>query len=117
MDKFEIVNYFDTDELVAEVYYSSFQWAKIFRKNKQLAMQLYSHPNKGSWEFSFKEALMALEEAKNKLLKKLITNQQYRQYSKSSGCSIEHRKWDPNKREWNLFSYPTVHFFWGQRTT
>ena len=32
VDKFEIeiVNYFDTEECVGEVYYSSFQWAKIF---------------------------------------------------------------------------------------
>lgn len=75
MNKFEIeiVNYFDMEELVAEVYCSSFQWAKIFHKNKELTIQFYPHPNKGSWEFPFQEALKALEQAKNKLLKKLDT--------------------------------------------
>jgi len=73
MSKFEIeiVNYFDTDELVAEVYYFSFQWAKIAYKNKELTVQFYPHPNKGSWEFPFKGALETLEQAKNKLLKKI----------------------------------------------
>ena len=75
MNKFEIeiVNYFDTEEPVAEVYYSSFQWAKIFRKNKELRVQFYPHPDKGSWEFPFKEALKTMEQAKDKLLKKLDT--------------------------------------------
>lgn len=75
MEKFEIeiVHYLDTEEPVAEVYYSSFQWVKIFRKNKELKMQVYAHPNKGSWEFSFKEALKTLEEARNKLHKILGT--------------------------------------------
>jgi hypothetical protein len=79
MDKFEIeiVDYFDTEELVAEVYYSSSQWAKIFRKNKELKVQFYPHPNKGPWEFPFKEALKTLEEAKNKLLKKLGTKSSF----------------------------------------
>lgn len=75
MDKFEIeiVDYFDTEELVAEVYYSSSQWAKIFSKNKELKVQFYTHPNKGHLEFPFKEALRILEEAKSKLLKKMGT--------------------------------------------
>jgi hypothetical protein len=75
MDKFEIeiVNYFDTEEPVAEVYYSGCQWAKIFHKDKELTAQFYPHPNEGSWEFSFKEALRTLEQAENKLLKKLGT--------------------------------------------
>ncbi|MBI3211632.1 MAG: hypothetical protein HYZ47_02980 [Simkania negevensis] len=75
MNKFEIeiVNYLDTEELVAEVYYSSFQWAKIFRNNKELRVQFHLHPNKEFWEFPFKEALQILEQAKNKLLKKLGT--------------------------------------------
>ena len=75
MDKFEIeiVDYFDTEEFVAEVYYSSFQWAKIFRKNQKLKMQLYPHPDKGSWEFPFNEALKTIEQAKDKLFKKLGT--------------------------------------------
>jgi hypothetical protein len=75
--KIEIVNYLDTEELVAEVYYSSSQWAKIFRKNKALKVQFYPHPNKGPWEFPFKEALKILEEAKNKLLKKLGTKSSF----------------------------------------
>ena len=64
MDKFEIeiVNYFDKEELVAEVYYSNFQWAKIFRKNKELRVQIYTHPDKKLWEFPFKEALKILEQ-------------------------------------------------------
>jgi hypothetical protein len=73
MNKFEIeiVSYFDAEESVAEIYYSNFQWAKISRKDKELIIQFYSYPNKGSWEFSFEEVLKILEQAKNKLLKKL----------------------------------------------
>lgn len=79
MDKFEIeiVNYFDTEELVAEIYYSNFQWATIFRKNKKLTVQFYSNPNKGTWEFPFIEALKTLEQAKYKLLQKLDTKKNF----------------------------------------
>ncbi len=73
----EIVSYFDTEEPVAEVYYSSFQWAKIFRKNKELRVQFYPHPDKGSWELPFKEALKTIEQAKDKLLKKLGTKSSF----------------------------------------
>lgn len=75
MDKFEfeIVNYLDTEELIAEVYYSSSQWAKIFRKNQELKVEFYPHPIKGTWEFPFIEALKIIEQAKDKLLKKLTT--------------------------------------------
>ncbi len=73
MEKFEIeiVSYFDAEEIVAEIYYSQFQWAKISRKDKELIIEFFSHPNKGGWEFSFEEALEILEQAKDKLLKKL----------------------------------------------
>lgn len=71
MNKFEIeiVNYLDEEEPVAEIYYSNFEWAKIFRKNKELRIQICTHPNKESWEFCFREALKIVEQAKNKLLK------------------------------------------------
>ncbi len=79
MDKFEIeiVNYFDTEGLVAEIYYSNFQWAKIFQKNKELTVQFYPNPNKGSCEFPFKEALKTIEQAKDKLLKQLGTKSSF----------------------------------------
>jgi hypothetical protein len=73
MDKFEIqiISYFDTEEGVAEIYYSHFQLAKISREDRELIIQFYSHPNKESWEFSFEEVLKILEQAKVKLLKNL----------------------------------------------
>lgn len=79
MDKFEIeiVHYFDTEELVAEVYHSNSQWAAIFCENKEVKVQFYPHPNKGYWEFPFKEALQTLEKAKNKLLKKPRTKSSF----------------------------------------
>lgn len=68
----EVVDYFDAKEVVAEIYYSSFQWAKIARDGEELVVQFYTHPRKKCWEFSCEEALNVLEHAKLKLLKKLV---------------------------------------------
>ena len=79
MNKFEIeiVNYFDEEAFVAEIYYSNSQWAKIFCENKEFKVQFYPHPNKGSWEFPFEEALKTLEDAENRLLKKFGTKSSF----------------------------------------
>ncbi len=69
----EVVNYFDSKKVVAEVYYSSCQWAKIARNGEEMVVQFYSHPQKKCWEFSCEEALKVLEHAKLKLLKKLVS--------------------------------------------
>lgn len=70
MSKFEIeiVNYLDKEELVAEIYYESFQWAEIFRKKECILIRFFSYPHKECWEFSCEEALKIIEQAKMKLL-------------------------------------------------
>jgi len=73
MSKFEIeiLSYFDRNELVAEIYYDCVQWAEISPEKKTLIVKFYSHPSKEYWEFSCHEAVEALEQAKNKLLKRI----------------------------------------------
>lgn len=75
MNKFEIeiVNYFNAEEPVAEVYYSNVQWAKIFCKKRDLIVHFYPPPKEGCWEFPLQEALKTLNQAKNKLTQKLDT--------------------------------------------
>lgn len=72
MSKFEIdiVNYFDREELVAEICFDRNQWAEISPNKGKMLVQFYAHPNKKCWEFSYEEAIKALEQAKDRLLKK-----------------------------------------------
>lgn len=72
MKKFEIeiLNYFDRDEIVAEIYYNHVQWAEISLLNKEVSVQFYSHPSDKCWIFSYEQAIKSLEQAKNKLLSK-----------------------------------------------
>ena len=58
----------DRENLVAEISYKDEQWVEISQEHGDLIVQFYS-PYKGDyWEFSFNEAVEALEKAKNKLL-------------------------------------------------
>ncbi|MBI3211631.1 MAG: hypothetical protein HYZ47_02975 [Simkania negevensis] len=71
MEKFRITvaGLPDRGRLVAEILYEGVQWAEISQeKGDELTIQLYPHPRKKHWEFSYDEALKALEQAKNKLL-------------------------------------------------
>lgn len=70
MNKFEIeiVSYFEKEDLVAEIYYNSIQWAEIAKKNEDLIIQFYPHASKEYWEFPCEEAIKTLERAKTKFL-------------------------------------------------
>jgi hypothetical protein len=70
MNKFEIeiVNYFEKQKLVAEIYYDSLQWAEIAKKSEGLIIQFSPHPSKAYWEFPCEEAIKTLERAKAQLL-------------------------------------------------
>ncbi len=87
----EIVDYFDEKEFVAEVYYSSYQWAKIARDGEEMVVQFYSHPQKKCWEFSCEEALKVLEHAKLKLLKKLVSKNSFFTHVTSDPKQINER--------------------------
>ncbi len=73
MKKFEIeiVNYFDRDNTVAEIYFDSKQWAEISHRDSEMFVQFYSHPSMECWEFPFAEAIQAIELAKSRLFKRL----------------------------------------------
>ncbi|MCI0382221.1 MAG: hypothetical protein L0207_04120 [Chlamydiae bacterium] len=70
MEKFRITiaSLPDREHLVAEIIYEGVQWAEISQETDELVIQFYSHPRQKYWEFSFDEALEALEIAKKKLL-------------------------------------------------
>ncbi len=70
MEKFyiSIASLPDREHLVAEIFYEGVQWAEISRETDELIVQFYSHPKQECWEFSFEEALHAIEQAKNKLV-------------------------------------------------
>ncbi|GAB4192668.1 MAG: hypothetical protein Tsb0015_15040 [Simkaniaceae bacterium] len=65
---FEIINYLEKGELVAEIYYDSLQWAEISKKNEDIIIKFYPHPKQEYWQFSCEEAIKILEQAKTKLL-------------------------------------------------
>jgi hypothetical protein len=67
----EILNYFDSEEFVAEIYYGHIQWCIITPKKGKLIVQFYAHPHKEDWEFPYEEAMEVLEKAKRKLFKKI----------------------------------------------
>lgn len=73
MKKFEIeiVNYFDRDNTVAEIYYDSKQWAEISHRHAEMFVQFYSHASMEYWEFPFAEAIQVIQLAKSRLFKRL----------------------------------------------
>lgn len=73
MSKFEIdiVNYFENEQLIAEIYYNSSQWAELSQGKEGLVIKFHSHPNRNHWEFPCEEAIKALNQAKTKLLNRI----------------------------------------------
>jgi len=60
----------DRDQVVAEIYYKNNQWVEINQElSDEMIIQFYSHPKQEYWEFPLEEALEALQQAKQKLLK------------------------------------------------
>ena len=70
MSDFEIVvaSVPDRDELIAELYYKGNQWGEISHETDEMLIQFYPHPSEGYWEFSLKELLDALEQAKQRMI-------------------------------------------------
>ena len=70
MEKFQITvaSLPDREQLVAEIFYEGVQWVEISQETNEFIIQFYSHPMKKYWEFSFEEALKALELAKKRLV-------------------------------------------------
>lgn len=75
--KINVVSYLDREEPVAEICHNHIQWAEISPKNGKLITQFYSHPRNEYWEFLLEDAIEALNNAKNRLLKTLNTGFQF----------------------------------------
>lgn len=67
----EIINYFEMNDPIAEVYYDSIQFADISWKEEEIVIKFYSHPQREYWEFPYEEALKTFEKAKGMLLKRI----------------------------------------------
>lgn len=65
---FEIIRYFDTELLVAEIYYNNEQWASLSHDGDKVKIKFYPPLHKKHWEFGCEEALKILEKAKTRLL-------------------------------------------------
>jgi hypothetical protein len=72
MNEFEvtIVNYFDREGVVAEIYYNRVQCCEIFLKKRIPIIQFYSNPQRKYWEFPFAKIIESFYEAKNRLFEK-----------------------------------------------
>ncbi len=70
MEKFRITiaSLPDRERLVAEILYEGVQWAEISHETDELIIQIYAYPSQKYWEFSFDEALEALQQARQRLL-------------------------------------------------
>ncbi|QVL57773.1 MAG: hypothetical protein KFB93_01480 [Simkaniaceae bacterium] len=85
MSKFRITiaSLQDREELVAEVIYDHCHWVEISaEKPNEFIIQFYPHPKKDHWEFSFDEAIEALQDAKNRLSKMQRTPKQQKEYDR-----------------------------------
>lgn len=58
----------DRENLVVEIFYDNVYWAEISQETSELVVQFYDHPKQNHWDFSYNEALEALEEAKREIL-------------------------------------------------
>jgi hypothetical protein len=70
MDRFRITiaSLPDRENLVAEVIYDDVEWAEISQETRgEMIIQFYPHPRQEFWEFPLDQALLALEQAKQKL--------------------------------------------------
>ena len=58
----------DREKLVAMISYGSDQWAEINQETESLTLELYPRADGKPWEFSFDEAMIALQHAKSRLI-------------------------------------------------
>jgi hypothetical protein len=58
----------DREKLVAELFFGSEQWAEINQESNHLILELYPRRDGRPWEFSYDEAIAALEHARRRLV-------------------------------------------------
>ena len=58
----------DRENLVAEIYFQTFQFAEISQEAKEFIIQFYPHPEKAFWEFDLSEIQEVIEKAKKRLI-------------------------------------------------
>jgi hypothetical protein len=58
----------DRENLVAEIFFDSVQWAEINQENDLLEIEFYARPDGLPWKIEFSQAILALTEAKAKLI-------------------------------------------------
>ncbi len=66
--KIDIASPPDREKLVAMVSYGSEQWAEINQESGSLTLELYPRRDGQPWEFSYDEAMAALERARRRLV-------------------------------------------------
>jgi hypothetical protein len=57
----------DREKLVAQISYDREQWAEVHQDTGALSLQLYPRRDGEPWEFSFAEAVAALQQAERRL--------------------------------------------------
>lgn len=69
MSKFKIdtVYYLARKSTIAEIWYNSCLWAEISTKSKGSVLKFYNHPDQEYWELPCEEAILILQQAKEKL--------------------------------------------------
>ena len=57
------------ERLVSEIYYDNVCWVQISQEIEggEYMIEFYSHPQQKYWEFTYDEAIQALQKAKNRL--------------------------------------------------
>lgn len=59
----------DREKLVAEVFIGDAQWAEINQDSQALRVEFYPRPDGEPWQMDYEDALKALDEAKQRLLR------------------------------------------------
>ena len=58
----------DREKLVAMISFDREQWAEVQQESGSLILEIYPRQNGKPWEFSFDEALTALQHARQRLI-------------------------------------------------
>ena len=98
--KIIIASHPDKENLVAEVYYKSISWAEISAETPNQFVVTFGNCDKGNkgkyWEFSYEEAMEALQEAKNQLAEKQRTPEEQAEYD---AWIKKYENWKPTPEE------------------
>jgi len=93
----DIIDLPDRENTVAEIDYKKCQWAEISAEEPyNYIIQIYKHPEKEYWEFSFDEAMEILKSAKKQLEKFQRTPEAQAEYD---AMKKEQENWKPTPEE------------------